>query len=92
MRIERRTLTSSVDFVSYFWMLAYRTKLAATAACLEGKRKTDAFKAASAAYRDIADAHTAKSFPLSSLSYEIAKDLKNIEAQVKDALPYLLCP
>ncbi len=91
-RIERGALTSSVDFISYFEMLAYRTKLPATAACLESKRSSDAFRVASAVYRDIADAYTAKSFPLSSLSFELAKDLKEIEQRVRDALPHLLCP
>lgn len=91
VRIEQGALTSSVDFVTYFEMLAYRTRLPATAACLEAKRMTDAFKAASVAYRDMTDAYTANSFPLSRLSYETAKSLKDIEAQVRDALTHLLC-
>lgn len=91
-RIERGALTSSADFISYFEMLAYRTKLPATAACLERKRRTDAFKAASTVYRDIVDAYTAKSFPLSSLSYVMAKGITDIEAQIQDTAPHLLCP
>lgn len=66
VRIEQGALTSAVDFVTDFEMQADRTRLPATAACLEAKRMTDAFKAASAAYREMADVYTANSFPLSS--------------------------
>jgi hypothetical protein len=91
VRLEQGQLISSADFIAYFQMLAFRTFSPTASACLEATRKTDAFKTAAKAYRDIVDAYTAKSFPVSSLSYEMAKGVKDIEPLIKDALHYQIC-
>lgn len=91
-RIEQGQAVSSADFVTYFEMLAYRTVSPSPSACLAAKRETEAFKKAATAYRDFVDAYTAKSFPLSSLSYEMAKGTKDIEPLIKDAMNFLICP
>jgi hypothetical protein len=84
-------MISSVDFLAHVEMLAYKNKLPQAAACLNATRQTDAFKGAAATWRDIVDAYTARAFPVSGLSYEMAKGIKEIEPLRKQVALDQIC-
>ena len=62
--IEQGTASSSEDFAALY--LGRGATTAAAAACIEERRASGPYRKASARYRAVADAHTAKSFPANS--------------------------